>query len=102
MCDLVEGSVSHCHGWMNREIDLRDVQVVSDFPDVFPYDVPELPPVRDIELSIDSVLDRGSISIPPYQMSPSELAELKEQLENLVSKQFFIRQVFHRGELQCC
>jgi hypothetical protein len=61
---------------------------VKDFPDVFPEDVPGLPPVRDIEFSIDLIPGSGPISIAPYRMSPTELAELKTQLEDLLSKQF--------------
>jgi hypothetical protein len=65
---------------------LDHVPIVQDFPDVFPEDVPGLPPTRDIEFSIDLVPGSGPISIPPYRMAPTELAELKMQLEDLLSK----------------
>ena len=70
------------------EVVLSNVPVVRDFSEVFPEDVPGLPPVRDIEFSIDLVPGTGPISIAPYRMSPMELAELKKQLEDLLSKQF--------------
>ncbi|PNY16525.1 retrotransposon-related protein [Trifolium pratense] len=71
-----------------KEVVFSQIQVVKDFPEVFPDDVPGLPPVRDIEFSIDLIPGAGPISIAPYRMSPTELAELKTQLEDLLSKQF--------------
>ncbi|XP_073223383.1 uncharacterized protein [Cicer arietinum] len=70
------------------EVEVDGILVVEDFPEVFPPDVPGLPPVRDIEFSIDVTPGTGPISIAPYRMSPSELSELKNQLEDLLSKQF--------------
>ena len=61
---------------------------MKDFPDVFPEDVPGLPPVRDIEFCIDLIPGTGPISIAPYRMSPSELIELKSQIDDLLSKKF--------------
>ncbi|XP_027933068.1 uncharacterized protein LOC114188674 [Vigna unguiculata] len=58
--------------------------VVRDFPDVFPDEVPGLPPSREIEFSIDLVPGAGPVSIAPYRMAPAELAELKKQIEELV------------------
>lgn len=72
-----------------EEVDVSMIHVVKDFPEVFPNDVPGLPPVRgDIEFSIDLVPGTGPISIALYRMSPTELVELKAQLEDLLSKQF--------------
>ncbi|XP_052728608.1 uncharacterized protein LOC128195371 [Vigna angularis] len=62
--------------------------VVDEFPDVFPDEVPGLPPPREVEFTIDLVSNAGPISIAPYRMSPAELAELKEQIEELMDKQF--------------
>ena len=73
---------------VNREVRLEVIPVVQDFMDVFPADIPGLPPERDIEFSIDLLPGTGPISIAPYRMSPSELAELKEQIEELLAKQF--------------
>ncbi|XP_073222503.1 uncharacterized protein [Cicer arietinum] len=70
------------------EVEVDEILVVEDFPEVFPLDVPGLPPVRDIKFSIDVTPGTGPISIAPYRMSPSELLELKNQLEDLLSKQF--------------
>jgi len=62
--------------------------VVRDFPDVFPEDVPGLPPPREIEFSIDLVPGAGPVSMAPYRMAPAELEELKKQIEGLLEKQF--------------
>ncbi|XP_047162606.1 uncharacterized protein LOC124832451 [Vigna umbellata] len=62
--------------------------VVDEFPDVFPDEVPGLPPPREMEFTIDLVSNAGPISIAPYRMSPAELAELKEQIKELMDKQF--------------
>ncbi|XP_070013954.1 uncharacterized protein [Nicotiana sylvestris] len=59
---------------------IDSVPVVRDFPDVFPVDLPGMPPDRDIDFGIDLVLGTKPISIPPYRMAPAELKELKEQV----------------------
>ncbi|XP_052724130.1 uncharacterized protein LOC128193964 [Vigna angularis] len=65
-----------------------DFLVVNDFLDVFPEEVPGLPPPREVEFSIDLVSGAGPVSIAPYRMAPAELAELKKQIEELLEKQF--------------
>jgi hypothetical protein len=62
--------------------------VVNDFPEVFPSDVPGLPPVRDVEFAINVIPGTAPIHIAPYRMAPSEMSELKSQLEDLLSKKF--------------
>ena len=56
---------------------LESVPVVKDFSEVFPDDLPEIPPEREIDFDIDLLSDTQPISIPPYQMTPAELKELK-------------------------
>ena len=58
------------------------------FPDVFPSILPSVPPDRDIDFSIDLEPGTKPISIPPYHMAPAELKELKDQLQDLLSKGF--------------
>ena len=67
---------------------LRDIPIVRDFPDVFPEELPGLPPEREIELNIDIMSGSTPISIPPYRMAPIELKELKTQLQDLLDKGF--------------
>ena len=68
--------------------DLEDVPVVRDFPDVFPEELPGVPPDRDVEFVIDLVPGTVPISRRPYKMAPLELAELKNQLDESLKKGF--------------
>ena len=65
-----------------------DIPTVSDFPDVFPEELPGLPPQREIEFAIDVVPGATPASITPYRMDPLELKELKLQLQELLEKGF--------------
>ena len=71
-----------------RELRLEDIPVVQEFSDVFPDELPGMPPHREIEFSIDLVPGMTHISIAPYRMAPAELKELKIQLQELVDKEF--------------
>ena len=64
------------------------VPVVCEFPDVFPEELPGLPPDREIEFCIDVVPGTDPISMPPYRMAPAKLKELNEQLKELLDKGF--------------
>ncbi|WVZ87827.1 LOW QUALITY PROTEIN: hypothetical protein U9M48_034403 [Paspalum notatum var. saurae] len=63
---------------------IKKIPVVSDFPDVFPKELPGLPPDRDVEFAIELVPGTAPVSRRPYRMAPDELKELKlqEQLDN--------------------
>ena len=65
---------------------LYDIPVVCEFPDVFPDELPSLPPDRDVEFKIELVPGTAPISRRPYRMPPNELAELKIQLQELLDK----------------
>jgi len=56
--------------------------------DVFPNEIPGLPPKRETTFAIDFFPEASTVSISPYRMAPVELAELKKQLEDLLEKQF--------------
>ncbi|GFY85487.1 hypothetical protein Acr_04g0002250 [Actinidia rufa] len=62
--------------------------IVYDFPNVFPEDLTELPPHREIEFSIDLIPGTAPISVPPYHFAPAELQELKIQIQDLLDKGF--------------
>ena len=47
-----------------------DIPTVSDFPDVFPKELPGLPPHREIEFAIDVVPGATPASITSYRMAP--------------------------------
>ena len=65
---------------------LYDIPIVSEFLDVFPDELPGLPPDRDVEFKIKLVPGTAPISRRPYWMPPNELAELKIQLQELLDK----------------
>ena len=58
-----------------------DILTVSDFSDVFPEELPGLPPHREIKFAIDIILGATLASITPYRMAQVELKELKLQLQ---------------------
>jgi hypothetical protein len=71
-----------------KELEIKDIPIVREFPDVFPEDLPGLPPDREVEFSIDLVPGTAPISKAPYRMAPAKLKELKGQLEELLDKGF--------------
>ncbi|WMV50368.1 hypothetical protein MTR67_043753, partial [Solanum verrucosum] len=64
------------------------IPVVCDFPEVFPENLPRLPPEREVEFPIELISGSTPISITPYRMAPAELRELKSQLQELLEKGF--------------
>jgi hypothetical protein len=52
--------------------DLASIPVVCEFPDVFPEDLPRLPPDRDVEFIIELEPGTAPISRRPYRMAPPE------------------------------
>ncbi|KAL5570097.1 hypothetical protein UlMin_026672 [Ulmus minor] len=85
-----------CVGYLAHVVDTtvdailkpEDVHVVKNFLEVFPEDLPGLPPDREIEFEIELLPGTSPISKAPYRMAPMELKELKEQLQELVDKKF--------------
>jgi len=67
-------------------VELSKIPVVCDFSDVFPDELPGLPPDRDVEFAIELVPRTTPISRRPYRMPPNELEELKVQLKGLLDK----------------
>jgi hypothetical protein len=63
----------------NKEADpLEVIKVVSEFPDVFPKDLPVIPPERKVEFSIELIPGTAPISKRAYEVSGPELVELKK------------------------
>ncbi|GJT85017.1 putative reverse transcriptase domain-containing protein [Tanacetum coccineum] len=67
---------------------IEDVPIVWDFPEVFPEDLPGLPPARPVEFQIDLVPGAAPVARAPYRLAPSEMKELSEQLQELSDKGF--------------
>ncbi|GJT27714.1 hypothetical protein Tco_0907989 [Tanacetum coccineum] len=62
---------------------LEDIPVVKEFPNVFPEDLPVLPPVRQVEFQIDLIPGTTPVARTPYRLAPSEMQELSNQLQEL-------------------
>ncbi|XP_077230150.1 uncharacterized protein LOC143863354 [Tasmannia lanceolata] len=67
---------------------IENVPIVRKFADVFPKDLPGLPPNREVEFTVDLAPGTAPISKAPYRMAPLEMKELKNQLEELLEKGF--------------
>jgi len=57
--------------------------VVDEFLDVFPDDLPGMPPDRDIEFIIELLPGTALIAKRPYRIGVNELEELKKQIKEL-------------------
>jgi len=108
-CEVVQEATggSFCYVIMvqpekRSAVDLvRSIPVVGEYVDVFPDEVPGLPPSRDVDFAIDLVPGAGPVSMAPYRMAPAELAELKRQIEDLLEKKFIRPRASPWGP-QCC
>jgi hypothetical protein len=76
--------ISHIKASLHHvvELKLEDIHVVQEFSDLFPDDLPRMPPERVIELQPSTALIAKSL----YRMTPVELKELKIQLQGLLDK----------------
>ncbi|GKD63679.1 hypothetical protein Tco_1305787 [Tanacetum coccineum] len=59
---------------------LEHISVIKEFPDVFPEDLPGIPPIRQVEFQIDLIPGAAPIARTPYRLAPSEMQELSNQL----------------------
>ncbi|WMV26697.1 hypothetical protein MTR67_020082 [Solanum verrucosum] len=73
------------------------IHVVSEFSEGFPNDLHGMPSDRDIDFCIDLEPGTCPISIPPYCMAPTELSELKAQIQELFDKGFIRPSAFPLG-----
>ncbi|KAL5558007.1 hypothetical protein UlMin_034218 [Ulmus minor] len=87
---------SGCQGYLATVVDTtheeklkpEKIAVVREFPDVFPEDLPGIPPEREISFEIELLPGSAPVSKAPYRMAPTELKELQIQLQELLDKGF--------------
>ncbi|GJW98556.1 putative reverse transcriptase domain-containing protein [Tanacetum coccineum] len=72
----------------SKKKQLEDVSIVLHFPDVFPEDLPGLPPTQQVEFQIDLIPGAAPVAWAPYRLAPSEMKELSDQLKELFDKGF--------------
>ncbi|GJW23880.1 putative reverse transcriptase domain-containing protein [Tanacetum coccineum] len=65
-----------------------EILIVREFPEVFPKDLPGIPPTRQVEFRIDLVPGATPVARAPYRLASSEMKELAEQLQELTDKGF--------------
>ncbi|GJV56705.1 putative reverse transcriptase domain-containing protein [Tanacetum coccineum] len=95
-CMKARTLISHgCQGFLASVMDtslespnIENLSVVREFADVFPDELPGLPPAREIEFGIELIPGAEPISKAPYRMAPVELKELKEQLQEMLENGF--------------
>ncbi|GJS37651.1 putative reverse transcriptase domain-containing protein [Tanacetum coccineum] len=66
----------------------EDIPIVREFPEVFPKDLPGLPPIRQVEFQIDLIPRAAPVARAPYRLAPSEMHELSNQLQELADRGF--------------
>jgi len=71
-----------------EDIQVSNVPIIREFPDVFLDELLGVPPKREVEVTIDVLPGTFPIAQSPYRMAPAELAELKIQLLELLNKGF--------------
>ncbi|GJT78751.1 putative reverse transcriptase domain-containing protein [Tanacetum coccineum] len=74
---------------MEKKLDekrLEDIPVVIEFLEIFPEDLPGLPPVRQVEFQIDLIPGATPVARAPYRLAPSEMQELSNQLQELADR----------------
>ncbi|KAI3499626.1 hypothetical protein L1887_35430 [Cichorium endivia] len=67
---------------------IQDIPVVRDYLEVFPEELPGLPPHRQVEFRIDLIPGAAPVAKTPYRLAPSEMQELSGQLQELLDKRF--------------
>ncbi|KAI3797465.1 hypothetical protein L1987_32722 [Smallanthus sonchifolius] len=67
---------------------VQDIPIIREFPEVFPDDLPGLPPVRQVKFRIDLVPRANPMAKAPYRLAPPEMQELASQLQELADKGF--------------
>lgn len=84
-----------CHAFLAHVVDTRkvspkleEIPIVNEFSDVFPDELPGIPPERQVEFRIDLLPGATPIAKTPYRLAPTEMQELMSQIQELLDKGF--------------
>ncbi|GJW59696.1 putative reverse transcriptase domain-containing protein [Tanacetum coccineum] len=66
---------------------LEDIPIVREFLEVFPEDLPGLPPIRQVEFQINLMPGAAPVARAPYRLTPSKMQELSDQLQELADRE---------------
>ncbi|GKE36544.1 putative reverse transcriptase domain-containing protein [Tanacetum coccineum] len=80
--------LAHVTKKKSKEKQVEDMPVIHDFSEVFPEELPGLPPPGQVEFRIDLVPEAAPVARAPYRLAPSEMKELLVQLQELLEKGF--------------
>ncbi|XP_016707943.1 uncharacterized protein [Gossypium hirsutum] len=83
-----EAFLAYIGVFVSRDSTVKDIKTIRDFPNVFPEELPSLPPNREVKFDIELLLGTAPVSIAPYQMAPKKLMEFKAQLQELLDRGF--------------
>jgi hypothetical protein len=84
--ELEEGAYHHLLVDDKESNPIEAIRIVSEFPDVFPKELPGMPPKRKVEFAMELILGTAPISKRAYRVSGPELVELKKQIDELLEK----------------
>ncbi|XP_071738704.1 uncharacterized protein [Rutidosis leptorrhynchoides] len=88
LMQVCQAILAHIKEVKPDELRIEDVPVVKDFPEVFPDELPGLPPKRQFEFQIELIPGAVPVAKAPYRLAPSEMKELSIQLQELLEKGF--------------
>jgi len=83
-----------CQGFLasivegDNERRVENITAIREYPEVFPKNLPGLPPDKEVKFSIELLPGTSPISKAPYRMAPAEKKELKDQLTELLNLKF--------------
>jgi hypothetical protein len=83
---LEEGACKHLSVDDKESNPIEAIRIVSEFPNVFPEELPGMPPERKVEFAIELIPGTAPISKRAYRVSELELVELKKQIDELLEK----------------
>jgi hypothetical protein len=86
LSELEEGPYHHLSVDDKESNPIEAIRIVSEFPNVFPEELPGMPPERKVEFAIELILGTVPISKRAYRVSGPELVELKKQFDDLLEK----------------
>ncbi|GJW76940.1 putative reverse transcriptase domain-containing protein [Tanacetum coccineum] len=82
---IIQGERSGVKNESRLEV-ISSIRTQGDFPEVFPEDLPGLPPTRQVEFHIELIPGAAPVARAPYRLAPAEMKELAEQLKELSDK----------------
>jgi hypothetical protein len=88
--ELEEGACHHLSIDDEESNPIEAIRIVSEFLDVFPEELPGMPPERKVEFAIELIPGTAPISKRAYRVSGPELVELKKQIDELLEKGYII------------